>query len=124
MTAGRYDFEVEQGGTFNPTLTWKDSTGALVNLTGATARMQVRDNHGAATTVLELTTENGRITLGGAAGTIALLVSAADMAAIVVPDAPGPRPTRDCVYDLELVIAGVVTRLLRGAFIIFREVTR
>ena len=45
MAAGLYDITIEQGATFQMNLTWKDSTGSPVNITGYTARMQVRENY-------------------------------------------------------------------------------
>jgi hypothetical protein len=116
MSAGKKDFIIEQGATFSKVLTWKDSAGAAINLTGYTARMHVRTDIDAATPFLQLTTENSRIALGGVAGTITLTISATDTAAIT---------NTSGVYDLELVSgAGVVTRLLEGNIIITKEVTR
>jgi hypothetical protein len=43
-----------------------------INLTGYTARMQVRSTLESAEALIELTTANGRIALGGSAGTITL----------------------------------------------------
>jgi tRNA threonylcarbamoyladenosine modification (KEOPS) complex Pcc1 subunit len=116
MSAAYFDFKIEQGATFYQPLVWKDGNGALVNLTGYTARMQIRKTVKSDTTILSLTTENGRITLGGAAGTILLQVSATDTAALVA-----------CcgVYDLELQASnGNVVRLLEGEIEISKEVTR
>ena len=60
--------------------------------------------------------ENSRITLGGVAGTISLLVDASTMAALTA---------NQYVYDLELISsAGIVTRLVQGTFIVDPEVTR
>lgn len=116
MTAGTYDIIVEQGATFTLAMTWKDSAGSAVNLTGYTARMQVRPAADSTGTLLTLTTENGRIALGGAAGTITLTVAASDTAALTAGTG---------VYDIELVSGGgVVTRLLQGSVTISREVTR
>ena len=87
-----------------------------VNLTGYTARMQIRETIESTTTLHTLTTENGGITLGGAAGTIALTISATDTAAFTFDSA---------VYDLEVISgAGVVTEVLRGAVYLNDEVTR
>ena len=36
MSAGKYDFTIEQGATFSLQVTWKDSTGTPINLTGYT----------------------------------------------------------------------------------------
>lgn len=113
--AGTYNIIADQGATFQRTITWKDSTGALVNLTAYTARMQVRSIVSSSTVALDLTTENGRITLGGAAGTITLNVPASAM-----DDVAGGS----YAYDLELVSGATVTRLLMGSFTVRSEVTR
>lgn len=87
-----------------------------VNLTGFTARMQIRETVESTTVLHSLTTENGGITLGGAAGTIALTISASDTAAFTFDTA---------VYDLEVVSAGgVVTEVASGAVLMNDEVTR
>ncbi len=116
MTAGNYTITIEQGATLGLTLTWRDESNALINLTGYTARMQVREQLDSATPFITLTTENGGIALGGAAGTITLNITATATAAITQTSG---------VYDLELVSSGgVVTRLLEGLVIIKPEVTR
>lgn len=115
MSAGVYKVTIEQGATFALVLTWKDSAGAPIDLTGYTARMQIRTSARAATATLALTTENGRIALGGAAGTITLSISAVDTAALAA---------RPYVYDLELVTGASVTRLLDGECLVTPEVTR
>jgi len=115
MAATTYDILIEQGATFSQVITYKDN-GVAVNLTGYTARMQVRSTLESATTVVELTTANGRIALGGAAGTITLTISATDTAGLTAGRG---------VYDLELVSgSGIVTRLLQGVATISRNVTR
>ena len=102
MSATTYDLLIEQGATFSQVITYKESSVA-VNLTGYTARMQVRATLESASTLVELTTANSRIALGGAAGTITLTISATDTAALTAGRG---------VYDLE----GVAT--------ISRNVTR
>ena len=115
MAATTYDLTIEQGATFSLVITYKES-GVAINLTGYTARMQVRSTLESATTVVELTTANSRIALGGAAGTITLTISATDTAALTAGRG---------VYDLELVSgSGIVTRLLQGVATISRNVTR
>ena len=115
MAATTYDILIEQGATYSQLVTYKES-GVAVNLTGYTARMQVRSTLESATTVVELTTANGRIALGGAAGTITLTISATDTASLTAGRG---------VYDLELVSgSGIVTRLLQGVATISRNVTR
>lgn len=116
MTAGRYDITIEQGATFRLNLVWKDSNGVAVNLTGYTARMQVRRAYGDTVAQLDLTTENGTITLGGAAGTIEVVVPATQTDDLVASKG---------VYDLELSSgSGEVTRLIEGKVTIKPEVTR
>ena len=116
MTAGILNLTVEQGATFSRVITWRDANEAAINLTGYTARMQARRSIGAGSTFINLTTENGGITLGGAAGTITLTISATDTAALTEQSGH---------YDLEVVSAGgVVTRLLQGEITVSKEVTR
>lgn len=113
--AGTYNITADQGATFSRVITWKDSTGTPINVTGYTARMQVRSIVSSDSVALSLTTENGRIALGGSAGTITLTVAASDMDDV---------SSGTYAYDLELVSAGVVTRLVMGSFIVRAEVTR
>jgi tRNA threonylcarbamoyladenosine modification (KEOPS) complex Pcc1 subunit len=115
MAATTYDILIEQGATYSQSITYKDN-GVAVNLTGYTARMQVRATLESASTLVELTTANSRIALGGTAGTISLTISATDTAALTAGRG---------VYDLELVSgSGIVTRLLQGVATISRNVTR
>jgi hypothetical protein len=114
--AGRYNIVIEQGATFDRLITWKDAAGSPIDLTGYSARMQLRASHTAQAVLIELTTGNGRIALGGVAGTVRLTIAAADTAALA---------SGMCVYDLELVSGGgVVTRLLEGSCQVSPEVTR
>jgi len=84
-----------------------------VDLTGATARMQIREQVGG-TVLLELTTENGGLAISGP-GTITRTLSATQTAALTWTEA---------VYDLEVEYAdGTVQRYLQGAVTVSREVT-
>jgi len=118
MSAAKLKLSVEQGATFTKVLTWKAGTPAVaVDLTGCTARMQIRPTIASATVHAELTTENGGITLGGAAGTVTILITATATAAFTWTEA---------VYDLEIVLADAVTvhRLVYGSVVVSPEVTR
>ena len=112
---GQADIEINQGATFDVTLTYKDSAGAAIDLTGYTARMHFRTKKSDASSLFELDTTNGRITLGGAAGTIRLLIDAVDTAAFSWAKA---------LYDLELVNGSVVSRILEGKVAVSKEVTK
>jgi len=124
MLAGIYNIACQQGSTFARTITLKypdptspasDPTYLLWNFTGYTARMQVRRTVDSSTVIISLTTENGRITLGGATGVIELNITAADTATL----------TSSGIYDLEIISStGVVDRILQGNFTLSQEVTR
>lgn len=115
MASATYDIEAEQGANYAVTLTYADNSNVLINLTGYSARMQVRKTIGSSTPYLALTQASG-ITLGGAAGTIAIAISAAALSVV---------PAGNYVYDLELVSGGgSVTRIISGRFIVAGEVTR
>ena len=106
---------VYRGETLQRVFTYKDSDGVAVDLTGYSASMQVRKSL-ADGVALELSTVNSRITLGGAAGTVTLLVSATDTATIDVGQ---------YFYDLELTSeSSVVTRLIEGRFQVKEAYTR
>ncbi len=116
MAAGRHDFTLEQGATFDELITYKDANGTPVDLTGYVARMQIREKITDATPVVSLDTTSG-ITLGGTAGTIHLTIPATTTATINMP--------KGGVYDLEIESpTGVVTRLLEGKVKFSPEVTR
>lgn len=88
-----------------------------VDLTGFTARMDIRANQQSTTPLLQLTTANGRIILNVGDSTITLLIDA--------PDTEGLSWTQG-VYDLELIsgdVTPVVTRLLSGTITVSRNVT-
>ncbi len=112
---GSYDFTIYQGATFSRVLTWKDANNALINVTGYTGRLQIRTSPDAPSAFVNLTTENGGITLGGALGTITLLITASQTS--LIAEASG-------VYDLEMISGSVVTRLLQGNVDVSREVSK
>lgn len=119
MPAHKVPLKFEQGATFNEPYTWKAGPpkGAVpVDLTGCTARAQVRPEISSPIVLLELTTENGGIELGGITGTIRLRVSAATTAAF---DWDAGE------YDLEIVFPdGTVVRRMAGSVSVSPEVTR
>ena len=115
MPAATYNFLCEQGSTLQKTLQYTNSAGAIIDLTGATARMQVRPEIDSATIIISLTIGNGRLTISGALGEIEILISATDTTALEVGN---------YYYDLELVQGDFVTRLIEGRFYVKGEVTR
>jgi hypothetical protein len=114
MTAGIYNIICEQGATFTKSLLW-EANSTPVDLTGYTAKMQVRTNLGAASVIVELSTENSRIALGGVAGTINLSIPASITATLL---------DGSYSYDLELYSGSNTYRLIQGQFIITGEITK
>lgn len=117
MAAFKVKLVLTQGETFWKTFTWKvGQPAAPVDLTGCTALMHVRRKITDAATLIELSTGNGRIELGGPTGAITLKLSAAETAALNFAAA---------VYDLELTFAdNTVRRLIEGSVTLKPEVTR
>lgn len=117
INPGKLDLKCYQGATFDYALTWS-AAGTPVDLSGYSARLQVRESFDSATAVVSLTSGTG-IALGGTAGTIDLLIPATETALL------DGTPNTQFIYDLELESSsGVVTRLVEGNFFIYPEVTR
>lgn len=117
-TPAKIKFVIYQGATFRKRLTWRGPAPANtpIDLTGCTARMHIRAKLPEVTTLLVLTTENSRITLGGVAGTVDLFVSDEDTTLISWTSG---------VWDLEIAHPnGDVTRLAEGSISVSKEVTR
>lgn len=121
MIAGTYNILCEQGTTFTRVLTVEQPTVEdptvfePYDLTDHTARMQVRRTIDSSTVLVELTTENGRISIDGAAGEITLSMSDTVTASI----------TSSGVYDIEIIDGSDnVSRVLQGLFTLSQEVTR
>ena len=117
MSAGYHHFIIEQGATFGQTLTLKDSSDTVINLSGyASAEMDLRETPESSSPVITLTTANNRIALGGAAGTVTLSITAADTANLTAGEG---------VFDLEIVDGSSgVYRILEGTYAIRRNISR
>jgi hypothetical protein len=117
---------IEQGADWDYTMVYAadaDASGnpiSPINLTGFTARMALKVAKNAPDPpIIALTTTNGRIVLGGTAGTIHLHIVASDTSSI-----PAVPTDSTYYYDLELVNpAGFVERLLEGQVVVTEEVT-
>lgn len=108
---------IEQGATFTLDLAVTDESGNIVNLSGYTARLDIKRNVLESTSLLQLTTANSRIIITALTGVVTLILTAAETAAITT--------WQRGVYDLELVSAGgVVTRLCSGDVVVSAEVTK
>ena len=112
MAAGKHNFTLEQGSTFDRQITVQENNTAL-NLTGYSARMQMRSTHDSSSIALTFTAtiaspaSNGIINLSATAGNSTNVEEGM------------------YVYDLEIESSGgVVTRLMEGKVTVTPEVTR
>ena len=115
MIAGIYNITCEQGSTFSRTFTIQNPDGTVYDLTGFSARMQIRRDYDATTTMFVASSTNGHISISPLFGEITVDISASETATI----------TRDGVYDLEIFDAdGLVYKVVKGRFTLDREVTK
>lgn len=121
MTAATFnftdEFRIEQGVDSSRLFEIsEEETGVPVSLVGYSAKMQVRKSATAPDVLLELSTTNGGIALGGTAGTVELKFTKERTA--------GATWTGG-VYDLELTSgSGSTFRFIEGGMELSREVTR
>jgi hypothetical protein len=116
MPAAKLNLIIEKGADLDTEFVYKDPAGVPYDLTGYTARMHVRSEVGSDTVALDMTTENGYIELGDAAGTITFAVPGAITGDITIESG---------VYDLELIApSGAIKRILKGNVKIDPNVTR
>jgi hypothetical protein len=118
------DIAIVQGATFDQVLFYE--TGQPLtrfNLTGYTAKMQIRSKPESKAVIIELVASNpaqlgDRLTLNylGNNGAIRLFITAADTAAITGYEKG--------VYDLNITSGNVTTRILQGNVIFFKGVTK
>ncbi len=119
--AQQVNIQIDKGSTFRTVLTWKIgpvATAVPKDITGYTARMQIRADVDGTIILHELTTSNGGISVGGADGKVSLLI---------LDTASTAFTWNDAVYDLELIDTpgtGDVRRLLYGDVEAFNEATK
>jgi hypothetical protein len=84
-------------------------------VTGYSAAMSVKYSPTSVSTIIELTSANGRITVGTTDGKFTLNLTAAETTALAAGN---------YVYDLEVTAPdSTVTRLLEGGFTVYEGVT-
>jgi hypothetical protein len=118
MQPAHIDLEIYKGSTFVKIIQWKTGVPAVaVNLTGCTARMQIRRTVTDTTILDALTTENLRLEIHDALN---------GKFKIVIPSGVSTAYTfSSAAYDLEIVFAdGTVTRVIEGSLTAAPEVTR
>ena len=126
MAAGRYSFIVEQGSTKQFEIIYSDANSTPVDLTGYSARMQIRPSAGSSTLYATLSSslwpDGTGLNLQGldgtkpyASGSIGVTISAATSSLFDFGEAS---------YDLELYYGSTVTRILEGKVKLSKEVTK
>jgi hypothetical protein len=118
MQPAHIDLEIYKGSTFVKIIQWKTGTPPVaVNLTGCTARMQIRKSVNDTTVLDTLTTENSKLVIHEPLnGKFKIVIPASVSTTYAFTSA---------VYDLELVFTDLtVTRVIEGCFTAAPEVTR
>ena len=119
---GSYDICIVQGSDTNDVeLFLTEDDGSPIDLSTATARMQIRLSKSSKVVYDELTTENGRISVES-------FVEEGETFWKVVLKFPNGVTSNyswlNGVYDLELVLGGLVDRVIEGSVVVNDEVTR
>jgi hypothetical protein len=111
MSAGTYNFTIEQGTTFSRVLTLQEN-GSAMNLTGYSVASQMRSTHDSSSIAATIT---GTVS-NASSGQITLSLTNTQTSAI---------EEAIYVYDVEITSgAGSVTRILEGNITVTPEVTR
>lgn len=131
MSAGRYPLYIEQGASLDFEVQYLDSEGNPVDLTGYSARMQIRPSTDSSTVYVTLSSslqpDGTGLNMSGShslkpptSGSIGVFISSCTSSLFTFNDA---------VYDLELFVpydggCNYVTRLIQGPVRLSQEVTR
>jgi len=126
MAAAKYSFVIEQGATLDFQIDWTDNSGSAIDLTGYSARMQIRPQVQSDEVYISLTSDlqpdktginlrGGNGLLPFTSGAIGVYISAYSSSLLNFDKA---------VYDLELVSGDYVTRLMEGYVNLSKNVTR
>jgi hypothetical protein len=109
--AARYDLRIDQGATYQMSLTCLDTSGSPLDLTGYTGAAMVRGQYADASPAAIFT-----VTIGGADGVVGLVLTAAQTTALAITDG---------VWDCKLTDpSGNVTRVCEGKVTVSPEATQ
>lgn len=117
MTTTRYDILIRQGGKFELNVQALNSDQTVKDLTGYSAKMQIRSTPESAIVLMEASTTDGRITINAPGGVVMISIGA-DVTALL--------DWTVAAYDLEIYTADPanVIKLTEGYASLTREVTR
>jgi hypothetical protein len=113
--AGQKNFEVDQNATFSFVVEYKDDNGNAIDLTGASAKMQVRDVKGGTKLAVTLTSPSGGIVINGPLGKITVTLTPTQTNKLFYPKS---------VYDIMVIDSNTnKIKLLEGFMTLNRSVT-
>ena len=113
--AGQKNFEVDQNTTFTFVVEYKDNAGDPIDLTGASAKLQVRDTKGGSKLAFTLTSPSGGITIDAPNGKLTVRMTPTQTNKLFYPKSS---------YDLMLTDSNSVkTKLIEGFLTLSRSVT-
>ena len=113
--AGQKNFEVDQNATFSFIVEYKDNNGLPINLTGATAKMQVRDQKGGTKLAFSLTSPSGGIVIDPTNGKITIKMTPTQTSKLFYPKSS---------YDIMVTDSNAnKIKLLEGYMTLSRSVT-
>ena len=113
--AGQKNFEVDQNATFTFIVEYKDNDGDPISLTGASAKLQVRDTKGGSKLAFTLTSPSGGITIDAPNGKLTVKMTPTQTNKLFYPKSS---------YDLMIIDSnGNRIKLLEGFFTLSRSVT-
>ena len=113
--AAQKNFEVDQNTTFSFTVEYLDNNNLPINLTGATAKMQVRDTKGGSKLAFTLSSPTSGIVIDQPAGKLTVTMSQAQTNSLFYPKSS---------YDIMVTDSnGNRIKLLEGYITLSRSVT-
>lgn len=123
MSAGTYDIVIEQGATFERTMTIKDSNDDPIDLTGFTFTGQVRKTYSSSSIIISFTFEI--LNQVSNTGQVKMKLTSSQTSSIPVDKADNyEKKTTIYCYDVEMDTGSVVDRIIQGTASISPEVTR
>lgn len=107
--ASKANLVIDQGTTFTTTITVTDDEGTALNLTGYTGAAQIRKHYTSSNSV------SFTVSIAPATGEVTLSLNA---------NATANLNAGRYVYDCELTLSGIVSRVLEGIVTVTPQVTR
>ena len=130
MAAGIYNFTIEQGATLDFEIQYKDSTGALVDLSAFEAAMVLREQAGG-TGIQALTSslgdsyakDSGSAFLSLSGSSLTMPMSSGSIGVYIGHSITDSFTFSEALYDIELTKGHERTRLLQGKIKLSKDIT-